>query len=92
MGGSSSNPDVHALSRLVLLCGICHRHAEDHPSWAFEVGLRVHRGALPELVPVSTRLGWLLLGNDGSVTDTGRMIGTDPCEHDSWDGDEMSGW
>lgn len=68
MGGASSDPSVHAFSRLVWLCRGCHDWVGRNPHEAGWEGFLVVHGQFPcSEVPVFYRGRWVLLGDDGSV-------------------------
>jgi 5-methylcytosine-specific restriction protein A len=69
MGGSSANPDAHALSRTVWICRDCHRDIESNRTQALAQGWLIARGVdHPSVVPLWYRGRWVLLDDDGGVT------------------------
>lgn len=67
-------PDPHRLAGILTVCGDgvrgCHGDIHASPSAAYALGRMVPRLGIRtvEDTPVSTRHGWVVLGNDGSVT------------------------
>ena len=68
-GRGGSNPN--RLSNLLTLCRADHRHATEHPQWAYENGLSVRRIGLdePDEVPFRDKYGLLW-----ALTDEGDLF------------------
>lgn len=65
-GGSSRNPAIHSPSNMVALCADDHAWVESHRDDARDMGLLVRRGQNPEVLPVLSVYGWVLLLPDGT--------------------------
>lgn len=66
--GGRKGPVPNAPSNLVSLCREDHAAVESQRAWAIDVGLLLHEGEDPALIPVLHRLhGVVLLLNDGGV-------------------------
>lgn len=68
MGGSRW-PGINLPANLLTLCGSgttgCHGWVTDHPAEARDLGLAVSLHTDPQVIPVHTWRGWLMLDNDG---------------------------
>jgi 5-methylcytosine-specific restriction protein A len=70
--GGSRDPRINQASNLVVLCGDCHRWIESYRNAARDRGWLLHRSDNPWEEPIFSHLhGYVLLGDDGSVTPVG---------------------
>lgn len=87
MGGSRRWAGINRPGNLLTLCGdgvrMCHGWVEDHPAWAERHGWSVRRRGLlepnPQLVPVWTWRGWVLLLDGGELEPLPQHPGVDGC-------------
>jgi hypothetical protein len=71
--GGSPLPQINVLSNLLHLCPKCHDCVESRRAWAKGLGLLVPRPTVPADVPVSLRIGRVLLADDGQRTPATEM-------------------
>jgi 5-methylcytosine-specific restriction enzyme A len=66
--GGRTGRDINLVVNLVALCRDCHSTVESQRAWALDLGLLLHEGEDPELIPVlHHQYGVVLLGIDGNV-------------------------
>lgn len=72
MGGRHGAAAVrhHVLSQLLHACHGCHRGLHEAPAAAYWAGRMLREGEDPTAVPVLYRNRWVLLADDGSITDS----------------------
>lgn len=67
--GGTKRKDVHSLANLLYVCGSgttgCHGWIESHREDAYDLGLLVRQRQNPAEVPVTLRIGRVLLDDEG---------------------------
>ena len=67
--GGTKRADVHSVSNLIFLCGSgtdgCHGWVESHREDAYDLGLLLRQYQTPPDVPVTLRVGRVLLDDEG---------------------------